>query len=52
MCVLGWSGEMEQQKPSSTPIVQFCGATLLTPLQKNEGSRPFDTAPSLGKLEL
>ncbi len=48
MGLLGWSGAVEQQKPSSTPVVQICGAALPIPLQKIEYV-PFGTAPTLGK---
>jgi hypothetical protein len=36
MGLLGWSGAVEQQKPSSTPVVHFVGVALLTPLPKIE----------------
>lgn len=44
---------MEQQKTSSTPIVQISVATLLISLQKKKGeSILFGTALALSKLEL
>ncbi len=36
MGLLGWSEVVEQQKPSSTPVVHFLGVALLAPLQKTE----------------
>uniref|UniRef100_A0A0E0CAS0 Uncharacterized protein n=1 Tax=Oryza meridionalis TaxID=40149 RepID=A0A0E0CAS0_9ORYZ len=45
--LLRWSEAVEQQKLSSTLVVQFCGVTLTTPLLKSEDLRLFGTARGL-----